>query len=103
LHLPKKQRHYAIELEGSRHDRDIYEIAVPAGYVVDELPENTHVDVGFASYDAKIESLGNTIRYTREYIIREPHIELSKLEDVKKLENAIAADQSATAVLKKAP
>jgi hypothetical protein len=103
LHLPKKQRHYDIVLEGSRHDRDVYEISLPAGYVVDELPENTHVDVGFASYDAKIESVGNTIRYTREYVIREPHIALSKLDDVKKLENAIGADQFATAVLKKAP
>jgi hypothetical protein len=103
LHLPKKQRHYDIELEGSRQDRDIYEITLPAGYVVDELPENTHVDVGFASYDAKVESVGNTIRYTREYIIRDPHIALSKLDDVKRLENAIGADQSATAVLKKAP
>lgn len=103
LHLPKKERTYAIDLEGSRRDHDVYEIKLPAGFVVDELPDNTHIDVGFAMYDSKIETVGDSIRYTREYVIRDPHIELSKLDDVRRLENAIAGDQFATAVLKKAP
>jgi hypothetical protein len=103
IHLTKKPRKYSIELEGSRHDHDIYEIKLPAGYVVDELPENTHIDVGFAMYDSKIESVGDTIRYTREYVIRDPHIELSKLDDVRRLESAIGSDEFANAVLKKAP
>jgi len=103
MHLPKKTRNYSIELTGSRHDRDVYEIAIPAGYVVDELPDNTHVDAGFASYSSKFESDGKVIRYTRDYVVKNPHIELSKLDEVKRFENSIALDQSATAVLKKAP
>jgi hypothetical protein len=103
LDLPMKKRHYDLELSTSRHDRDVYEITIPAGYVVDELPDNTHVDVGFAMYDAKIESVGNAIRYTREYVVRDPQIAISKMDDVKKLQIAIGADQFATAVLKKAP
>jgi hypothetical protein len=54
-------------------------------------------------YDSKIEAVGDTIRYTREYVIREPHIELSKLDEVRRLESAIGSDQFANAVLKKAP
>jgi hypothetical protein len=103
LDLPKKKRNYDLELSTTRRDRDIYEIAIPDGYVVDELPENTHIDVGFAMYDAKIETVGNAIRYTREYVVRDPQIALSKMDDVKRLQNAIGADQFATAVLKKAP
>jgi hypothetical protein len=103
IHLPKKARKYSIELEGSRHDHDVYEIKLPAGYVVDELPDSTHIDVGFAMYDSKIEAVGDTIRYTREYVIREPNIELSKLDEVRRLESAIGSDQFANAVLKKAP
>ena len=104
LSLPKKVRKYAVELSASKHDRDVFEITLPAGYVVDELPDNTHIDVGFASYDAKIENISGTVlRYTRDYIVKDPHIELSKLRDLDRLENAIAIDQSATAVLKKAP
>ena len=70
---------------------------------MDELPVNTHIDVGFAMYDAKVETVGNAIRYTREYVIRDPQIAISKMDDVKRLQNAIGADQFATAVLKKAP
>jgi hypothetical protein len=103
LDLPKKKRNYDLELSTSRHDRDIYEITIPSGYVIDELPENTHIDVGFAMYDAKIEPVGNAIRYTREYVVRDPQIAISKIDDVKRLQNAIGADQFATAVLKKAP
>ncbi len=103
LHLQSKPRKYAIELSGTRHEHDEYEITLPSGYVIDELPDNTKVDVGFASYESKIETKGNVLHYTRDYVVRDPHIELTKINDLKKLENAIALDEFATAILKKAP
>lgn len=101
LHLPKKKRKYPVELRGTTHDHEVFEITLPDGYVVDELPDNVKIDVGFASYESKYEKSGNVLRYTRDYVVRTPEVPLDHYGDLQRLEGTIARDQFANAVLKK--
>ncbi len=95
------KRKLPIQLLGTTQEKDTFEIQLPPGYTVDDLPDPKQVDVGFASYSSKIEASGSTIRYSREYVVTDPYIGTDKLADLHKLENAIYDDESATAVLKK--
>jgi transglutaminase-like putative cysteine protease len=95
------KRKLPIQLSGVTQEKDSFEIQLPPGYTVDDLPDPKQVDVGFASYKSKIESSGSTIHYSREYVVTDPYIGTERLADLHKLENAIYDDEAATAVLKK--
>jgi hypothetical protein len=92
-----------VELSGATSEKDVYEIQLPPGYVVDDLPEPLHVDLGFARYSSKVEAAGTTLRYSREYVITDPDIGTDHLADLHKFENVIAEDEYANAVIKRAP
>src|SRR2546430_7627391 len=79
-----------------------FEIALPAGYEVDDLPPPVNADYSFASYHSKTEVNGNTLKYTRTFEVKELSVPLSKVEDLKKLYRIIASDERNTAVLKPA-
>jgi uncharacterized protein DUF3857/transglutaminase superfamily protein len=98
----KERRKYPIEFDGPRHDADNFEIKLPPGYVVDELPPPIDVDYSFGSYHSKTEAVGDTIRYTRTVEIKELSVPVSKADDLKKFYRIIATDERNTAVLKPA-
>jgi len=97
------KRKLPVELAGACLERDVYEIQLPPGYVVDDLPDPMQIDVGFASYKSKFEAVGSTLRYSREYVIRDPYIGSDHLADLHKFESVIVEDENANAVLKKSP
>jgi len=101
IDLDWAKRKLPVELSGATKEEDTFEIQLPPGYTVDDLPDAKQLDVGFATYRSKIESKGSTIRYWREYIVNDPYIGTDRLADLHKLENAIYEDEAATAVLKK--
>lgn len=96
----KEPRKYPVEFDGPWKDMDSFEIALPPGYEVDDLPPTVSVDYGFASYQSKTEVSGNTLKYSRTYEVKELSVPLGKLEDLKKLYRIIANDERNTAVLK---
>jgi len=96
-----KPRTLPIELEATGRWLDSFDIALPAGFVVDELPDPVDIDTGFASYHAKSTVSGNVLHYQREYVVRKVEIPASRYADFRKLEGAIAEDEQAAAVLKK--
>jgi len=96
----KEPRQYPIEFSAPTRDTDTFEITLPAGYEVDELPPPVDADYGFASYHSKTEATGSVIRYTRTYQIKELSVPPSKSEDVKKFYQIIASDERNMAVLK---
>jgi hypothetical protein len=98
----KEPRKYPVEFEGPSRDTDTFEITLPAGYEVDDLPPPIHAEYSFASYDSKTETHGNVLRYTRTFEVKETSVPLSKVEDLKKLYRIIAGDERSTAVLKPA-
>jgi hypothetical protein len=96
-----KPRAYAIELGHPGRWRDSFDIALPAGYVVDETPDPVDVDLDFASYHSSVTAKGNTLHYEREYVVRQVEIPAAKAAEFRKLESAIVWDEKGSAVLKK--
>jgi hypothetical protein len=96
-----KPRAYSIELGHPGHWRDSFDIALPAGYVVDETPDPVAVDLDFASYHSSVTAKGNTLHYEREYIVRQVDIPPAKASEFRHLESVIVSDEKGSAVLKK--
>ena len=96
----REPRQYPVVFEGPSRDTDMFEITMPAGYEVDDLPPPVSAEYGFASYQSKAEVSGNVLRYTRTIEVKESSVPLSKVEDLKKLYRIIASDERNTAVLK---
>ena len=99
----KEPRKYPVEFDGPSRDTDTFEITLPAGYEVDDLPPPVNEDYTFASYHSKTEANGNTLKYTRIFEVKELSVPISKVGDLKKLYRIIASDERSTAVLKPAP
>ena len=96
----KEPRQFPIEFEGPVFDTDNFEITLPAGYTVDELPPPVDADFGFASYHAKSEVKGNVLAYSRTFEIKELSVPVSKAPELKKFYRIIASDERNTAILK---
>jgi hypothetical protein len=99
----KDPRKFPIEFEGPSRDTDTFEITIPAGYVVDDVPPPVDADYGFASYHAKTVVNGNVVDYTRTFEVKELSVPVNKAEDLKKFYRIIAGDERNTVVLKPAP
>ena len=97
-----KPRLYPVELHGSSKESDTYEIELPEGYTVDDIPDPVKIDVGFASYQSKTEIKGQTLSYHREYVVRSVEIDPENFAQLKAFEGRIGADERAAVVLKKA-
>jgi transglutaminase-like putative cysteine protease len=97
--VDQKPRHYSIELYSTCRESDVYEIEIPPGYEVDDVPAPVKIDMGFALYQSKTEVLGTKLRYSREYIVRELHVSPERLQDLRKFEGVIGADEIAAVVL----
>jgi len=98
----KEPRKYPVEFDGPSRDVDTFEITLPVGYEVDDLPPPVNADYSFASYHSKTEVAGNTLKYTRTFEVKELSVPLNKVEELKKLYRMIAGDERNTAVLKPA-
>jgi transglutaminase-like putative cysteine protease len=96
----KEPRKFPLEFEGPLRETDSFEIALPPGYEVDELPPPTDVDYSFASYHSKTEASGQTLHYTRSMEIKELSVPVGRMDELKKFYRMIAADERNTAVLK---
>jgi hypothetical protein len=96
----KEPRRFPIEFEGPARDTDIFEITIPPGYAVDDVPPPVDVDYSFASYHAKTVVNGNVVGYTRTFEVKELSVPVNKAEDLKKFYRIIASDERNTVVLK---
>jgi Domain of Unknown Function with PDB structure (DUF3857)/Transglutaminase-like superfamily len=99
----KEPRRFPIEFEEPARDVDSFEITIPAGYVVDDLPPAVDADYGFASYHSKTVVNGNVVDYTRTFEVKELNVPVDKAEDLRKFYRIIAGDERNTVVLKPAP
>jgi hypothetical protein len=95
----KEPRKYALELPGPSRDTDTFEITLPQGYAVDDLPAPVDAEYSFASYHSKAEVQDNVLKYTRTFEVKEVSIPLGKIDELRKLYRTIAGDERNTAVL----
>jgi hypothetical protein len=96
-----KPRIYPIDLEATGRWRDSFDIAIPAGYVVDETPDPVNLDMDFASYHSKVSVNGNLLHYEREYVVRQVELPPARALEFRGFESAILSDEKSAAVLKK--
>jgi len=96
----KEPRKFPIEFEGPSRDTDTFDITIPPGYVVDDIPPAVDADYGFASYHAKTEVNGNLIHYSRTLEVKELSVPVARADELKKFYRIIAGDERNTVVLK---
>jgi len=77
------------------------EIALPEGYLADEIPPATSIDVGIASYNSKIEVEGRVLRYARQLEVKDVLVSVNRLPELRTFLRQIAVDERAKVVLKK--
>ena len=96
----KDPRKFPVEFEGPVKDVDSFEITIPAGYEVDDLPPPVDTDYSFASYHSRTEAKGNVIHYSRTFEVKELSVPVEKVEELKKFYRIVAGDERNNAVLK---
>ena len=101
LPVDHKPRKVDIDLEQTMQDIDDFEIQIPEGYAVDELPDPVKVDLGFASYESSTEVHGQTLHYKRVYTQRQVTLPAAKYADLQHLAGVIGADEQSRAILKR--
>ena len=96
-----KERAYPIEMGHPGRWRDSFDISIPDGYVIDDVPGPVDVDVDFASYHASVSAQGKVLHYESEYVVRDIEIPPAKAAAFRQLESAILTSEKGAAVLKK--
>jgi len=96
----KEPRKFSIEFDGPARDTDTFEIAIPAGYEVDDMPPPVDADYSFASYHSKTEVSGGVIRYTRTFEVKELSVPVDRADELRRFYRAITGDERNTVVLK---
>jgi len=99
----KEPRKFPIEFEEPTRDTDTFEITIPPGYVVDDIPPAVDADYGFASYHSKTVVTGNVVDYTRTFEVKELSVPVEKADKLKMFYRIIATDERNTVVLKPSP
>ena len=100
--LAGKKRLYPIEFDEASRQDDIFDITLPAGYVVDELPKPVDASCPYATYKSEVTMNGNVLRYKRTYTITDVMVPTEHLDEVREFFRAIDADEKASAVLRRA-
>lgn len=96
-----KPRKYSVEFPMATLQTDQFEIALPPGYVVDELPPPAKAEFPFGEYRSQLEAVGNTLRYQRTYEIKSVFVPTEHLDELKTFFRQISADERSTAVLRR--
>jgi len=96
----KDPRVFPIEFDGPARDMDNFEIALPAGYEVEELPPPVDAEYSFASYHAKTEVQGNVVDYRRTFEVKELSVPAARAEELKRFYRIVATDERNTIVLR---
>jgi transglutaminase-like putative cysteine protease len=100
--LTGKPRKYPIEFEEATRQDDVFDITLPAGYVVDELPKPVLAECAYGTYKSEVQVTGNVLHYKRTYEITDLVVPTQKLDEVRDFFHQIAADEKSSAVLRRA-
>lgn len=101
LFTQQKPRKYPIEFTEATRQDDLIDITLPAGYVVDGLPEPVQASCDYASYHSETKVADGVLHYKRTFEIKDVLVPTEKLGDLRAFLQQVAADQEATAVLRR--
>jgi transglutaminase-like putative cysteine protease len=100
--LSGKARKYPIEFSEATLQSDMFDITLPAGYVVDELPEPVDAKCDYATYKSNVEVKDNVLHYKRVYEVKGVVVPTEKLPEVRDFFHQVAAAEKSSAVLRRA-
>jgi Domain of Unknown Function with PDB structure (DUF3857)/Transglutaminase-like superfamily len=100
--LERSKRKYPVEFLDATLQTDQFEITLPPGFVVEEVPPAVRLDYSFGSYTSKTVVTGNALRYQRLYEIKQVKVQEGQFGDLRNFFRKIAADERAMAVLRRA-
>jgi transglutaminase-like putative cysteine protease len=99
--LAGKERKYPIEFQGTSLQSDVFDIALPSGYVVDELPQPVDAHCEYATYKSSMEVKDNVLHYKRIYQINGISVPTDKLPEVRDFFHQVAVAEKSSAVLRR--
>jgi hypothetical protein len=79
----------------------MFDIVLPPGFQVDELPPPVTADCGFVDYKSETKVEGNTLKYQRNLAIKNVHVPKDRLGELKAFYRQVASDERNSAVLKR--
>src|SRR5260370_285823 len=97
-----KKRLYPVELSEPSLQNDDFQITLPPGYVVDELPQPVEAKCDYGYYSSTVEVSGNTLHYKRTYETKDVVVPADKLNVFRNFLRQINSDERQSAVLRKA-
>ncbi|HTZ74518.1 MAG TPA: DUF3857 and transglutaminase domain-containing protein, partial [Candidatus Aquilonibacter sp.] len=103
LFTEHKPRKYPIQFEEATRQDDVFDITLPAGFVVDDLPKPVQADCPYASYKSETTFAGGALHYKRSFEVKDVMVPVEKLPEIRAFLQQVAADQQSAAVLKRAP
>lgn len=98
--LDLAERTYAYESDGPSLETDEIDIALPAGFAADELPEPLALNNKVGSYRSETKLENQTLRYRRQYRLDKFVVPRADLPELNGFFTKIVADERASAVLK---
>lgn len=101
LFAQDKPRRYPVAFNEATRQDDLFDIALPAGYVVDGLPDPVQADCDYASYKSEIKVADGVLHYHRTFVIKNVEVPTQKLPEIRGFLKQVAADQEASAVLRR--
>jgi transglutaminase-like putative cysteine protease len=99
--LAGKSRKYPIEFDGTTLQSDVFDITLPAGYVVDELPQPVEAHCAYASYKSDVQVKDNVLHYKRTYEIKGVVVPTDQLPEVRDFFHQVAAAEKSSAVFRR--
>jgi hypothetical protein len=102
LFTEHKPRKYPIEFEEATRQDDVFDISLPAGYLVDALPQPVQADCDYATYRSEINVADGVLHYHRTFEIKDVIVPTENLPAIRAFLQQIAADQQSAAVLRRA-
>lgn len=95
------KRTLPVQIDAGAYSESV-KIKLPAGFVVDEMPEATKVETPFGTYNATYELSGDTLHFKRSMKLNRTVIAAEKYETVKYFFGRVnAADQAPVVLIKK--
>jgi len=101
LFAEKKPRKYPIQFDEATRQDDLFDIALPAGYVVDGLPPPVQADCPYATYHSEMKVADGVLHYKRSFEIKDVMVPTEKLSEIRSFLQQVAADQQSSAILRR--
>jgi hypothetical protein len=102
LFTERKPRKYPIEFEAATRQDEVFDITLPAGYVVDAIPQPVQADCTYATYHSEAKVADGVLHYKRTFEIKTVEVPSENLPEIRNFLKQVAVDQESSALLRRA-